>query len=166
MDNIQILQDYKNKMFTKDIMLKHNISWNKLTKFLKENNVYQKNNSLMYSDEIIEKLKLWYGVISNKDLAKSLNISEDHLVTKIKELKIPLRGSGTVNKPILNYLDYNSDEFYYYLGWMASDGNISKTYRNVSLSITDEEIVNKFHKLFPEAKIYIQPKGKNKTMYL
>lgn len=165
MKTLQILEDYKNKMFTKDIMVKYNISWEKLTKILKENNVYKKNNSLVYTDETLDFLKNNYGKMSNKDISKFLNISEDWLIVKIKQLGIKLKGSGTVYKPNLENIDINSQTFKYFLGWMAADGNISKTYRNISLSITDEEIILKFKEYFPESKLYIQPKKNQKTMY-
>lgn len=165
MKTLQILEDYKNKMFTKDIMAKHKISWEKLTKILKEHNVYKKNNSLSYSEETLSFIKENYGKLSNKEISKILNISEDWLIVKAKQLGLSLRGSGTVSKPILENMDMNTREFKYFLGWMAADGNISKTFRNVSLTIADEEIILRFKEIFPEAKIYIQPKVGQKTMY-
>lgn len=160
-----IVQDYKNKMYTKDIVKKYNISWEKLTKILKEEKVYKKNNSLLYSDEIVKSLKSNYGIIPNNVLAKQLGISEDWLISKVKTLGLELVGSGFKNKPLLNLVNRNSQPFKYFLGWLAADGNVSKDYRIVNLAITDKEIIYKFHVIFPEGNIYTTEIENQKTLY-
>lgn len=165
MNTEQLLQDYKSKMKTKDIMLKYNISWNKMTRILKQHDVYKKNNSLTYSDEIIDYIKQNYNQIANIDIARHLNISEDWLSVVAKKLNLPIKGSGWKFNSFIKNLDYNSNEFQYFLGWIASDGNISKTLYTVSLSITDNEVIEKFTKLFPTANLYMHNYNHRKTMY-
>jgi len=148
----QLIQDYINKVTTQDIMKKYNISWKKMTKILKENGVYRKHNSISYSQEIIDYIKENYGKVSNLELAKTLNISEDNLVIRIKKLGIPLRGSGSKIRPEIGKIEWNSSILYYLMGWIASDGNISKNLHVTKLALKDEIIIDKFHNFFKFSK--------------
>lgn len=162
----QLLQDYKNKVQTQDLMKKYSMSWNKLTRILKENNVYVRNNSLGYSDEILLFIKENYSIMSNKDIALKTNISEDWLRVVAKRLNLVKKGSGWKYNSEIENFNYNTNEFSYFLGWMASDGNISKNLQSVSLSLTDKDIILKFkNEMFTSANIYKEEFEKQKTLY-
>lgn len=161
----ELLEDYKNKVYTKDLQIKYNLSYTKLIKILKENKVYKKNNSLSYPDEIPEFIKNNYMTMSNKDIAKELNINEDWLRVTAKNLGLLLKGSGWKYSPEIDNIDFNAKEFSYFLGWLATDGNISKDFRNIKLAITDKEIIDRFIKYFKTGSIYLQTSKRKKTLY-
>lgn len=165
--NNKIVKDYLTKMYIKDIQKKYNISYEKLRKILEEEHVYKKFNSLTYSEEILNFIKENYLTTSNKEIAKHLNINEDYLREIALKLNLPKKGSGWKYNENLEKIDLDSNIFHYYLGWLASDGNISKDYRTVKLSITDKEIVDKFQEFFKTGSIYIENKDKPlKPLYI
>lgn len=161
----QLLEDYRNQMSNPDLQTKYDISWRKLREILVENGVFRKCNSLRTSDSKIEYIKENYFKESNLDLAKKLNLSEDWIRVLAKREGLPKKGSGWKYNPYIENLDKNSPEFYYFLGWMAADGSISKNFQQVSLKITDKEILDKFMIIFPTAKLYYNPKEVGKDMH-
>lgn len=162
----EIIKDYLSKMYIKNIQIKYNISYENVIKILKTSNVYKKAHSLSYPDYYLEYIKENYLLLSNKEIAKNLKINEDHLRTIALKLGLPKKGSGWKYNESLKNIDFNSDIFHYYLGWLASDGNISKDYRTIKLSITDKEIVDKFFNYFKTGSIYIEKKENNKLLYI
>jgi len=165
MELSQLLKDYQDKVPTMILQKKYNLSWKKLTIILKENNVYKKANSLYIKDSSLEYIKENYLIMSNKELAKNLNINEDWLRVLAKKLNLPVKGSGWKYNKTLMTLDKTTNEFNYFLGWMASDGNVSKNFQQVSLSTIDKEIVDKFKIIFPSASVYVSVKEINKDIY-
>jgi hypothetical protein len=154
-------------MYIKDIQKKYNISYERVRKILEQAEVYKKSHTLTYSEETLNYIKENYHTLSNKEISTHLNINEDHLRVVALKLNLPKKGSGWKYNENLEKIDFNSNIFNYYLGWLASDGNISKDYRTVKLSITDEEIVNNFQKYFKTGSIYTEKKGKNlKQLYI
>lgn len=165
MNLTNLLEDYYSKLSTVDLQSKYDLSWKKLTKILKENNVYLKNNSLFYSVETEKFIKDNYFIMGNKEIASKIDISEDGVRVSAKRMGLPLKGKGWKYNSSVANLDTNTNEFFYFLGWMAADGNISKNFQSIKLSITDREILERFKIIFPTAKIYHIPKEKQKDMY-
>jgi hypothetical protein len=108
-----------------------------------------------------------YGKISNKLIKESLNCSNSVIYDTLRKFKIPFRKSGSIINLGLDKIDKESEWFQYFIGWIASDGNIQykKGDYRVSLSIKDESIVDLFLGLLPGAKKYTVEKS-NGTMYI
>lgn len=166
MELSQLIKDYKNKIPTKDLQIKYNLSWKKLTDILKKENVYKKHNSLIISNIKLDYIKKNYMLFSNNQIAKHLNINENWLREIAKKLNLPVKGSGWKRNIHIENLDYSTNEFQYFLGWIAADGSISKNLHNISLSITDKEISERFLKVFPTASIYHKKYGYKKDQYI
>lgn len=162
-----IIKDYKNKMYTKDIMSKYNISWRKLTALLKKEGVYRKHNGISVSTDKENYILNNYLKFSNKEISNYLNITSESVTHIAKRLGLKNKGSGWKEHTLLCNIgpDLNSKEFNYFLGWVAADGNISKKGYAVSLSITDEIIIDNFMKIFPNACKYYEKKENQKDLY-
>ncbi len=152
----QLIIDYKNRMFVKDIQVKYSLSYSKVTKILKEAGVYKKHGSLHLKEGSSDFIKTNYYKMSNKDIAKYLNISDDTVRLTAKKLGLEKKGSGWKEHTLLKNIgaDLQSKEFRYFLGWIAADGNVNKKGYGTSLSITDEIVVDNFLSIFPHAKKY------------
>lgn len=163
----QILEDYQNKVFVKDIMLKYSLSHRKLKAFLEEKGVYQKHSALLMSKEKENFIVENYSKMSNLDIAKTLNISEDWLTQKAKKLGLMVKGSGWKyeNNNYFNTIDTNSPEFHYFLGWVCSDGNVSKNLLQTNITTKDREIVELFQSIYPFGKIYDSKTQKGEPIF-
>lgn len=160
----QLFNDYKNQVPNTVLMSKYNLSNYSLIKILKAEGIYSKCNSLKYSQEKIDYIKNNYFQMSNKEIAFNLNISEDWLSQTAIKLNL-LKGSGWKFNCDIEDLDFNSKEFYYFLGWIASDGNINKKLLNIKLGITDKDIIDNFKTIFINSSVYVQQYDYKKTMY-
>lgn len=160
----ELIFDYQNQVSNQDLMVKYNLSNYSLIKLLKKYGVYKKFNAIRVSKTIEDYIVNNYFIKSNKELSQELNICEGTLTSIAKKYNM-IKGSGWKYNPYVENLNLNSSEFYYYLGWIASDGNVSKDLLRIKLSITDEEIVNKFQELFPYLNIHKYNYNKKKPIY-
>lgn len=161
----ELVKDYLNHMSHVDIQSKYKINYRNLLKLLKEQGIFKRCLSTMYSPDKMKFIKENYLIMSNNDIAKIIGVQSDGIRLAARRLQLPKKGSGWKYNPELEKLDKTTNEFYYFLGWMASDGNVSKNLQNISLKICDEEIVNRFLLMFPTAKKYITPYSYKKTSY-
>lgn len=84
---------------------------------------------------------------SQKDLAKEFpKLSDTHIRNLLKENGIPIRTGGSYkSKVTTNYFkNLNSPETQYWLGWMASDGNVYAKTKSFSLYCNDKEVLDNF----------------------
>lgn len=151
----ELFNDYKNQVPNTVLMSKYNLSNYSLIKILKKEGIYSKCNSLKYSKEKINYIKDNYFKMSNKEIASNLNISEDWLSQTAIKLNL-FKGKGWKFNSDIDNLDLNSKEFYYFLGWIASDGNINKKLLNIKLGITDKDIIDNFKSIFTNSSVYVQ----------
>lgn len=166
MQEDQIIRDYLNRTQIQILQKKYNLSYTKLIKLLKSKNVYKKNFTLSYSEEKISFILENYMQIPNKEIANKLKINEDHLREIAKKLNLPKKGKGWHPSSNVDKIDFKSNEFYYFLGWLASDGNVSKDFRSIKLGITDKEIVEKFKTFFNVGEIYKNNYNNKKDLYI
>jgi len=162
----QLFLDYESKKSNTYLQKTYKISYKKLIKLVKEKGIYKPHNSLTYSQEILDYITTNYLIKENKEIAKELGINENWIREAAKKLNLSKKGSGWKYTPELDSINYESKEFFYFLGWMASDGNISKDFRNVKLAITDQEIVQKFQTFFQAGVIYKKNYNQKKDLFI
>lgn len=161
----ELIQEYLQKIPIYQLQKKYQVSYKKIIKILKENDVYIKYNTQSIEKEyIIQFIKDNYGKIPVQDLKSKLNISSSVLYKILKKENIPLLVSGTIIRPNIDNIDKSSKWFNYFIGWIESDGNImfKKGVYSCTLSIKDEEIIDLFQNLIPGSKKYY---FKDKNMY-
>lgn len=97
----------------------------------------------------MEEIKLMiqdYDTLSITKIAQKNNVSKDVIKRIFKENKIKIKNFTEVRafvkvNPFLNLLD---PEVQYWLGWLATDGNISRY--SIKLNLTDKSIIENFAK--------------------
>jgi intein/homing endonuclease len=151
----EICQDYVSGLSIKSIQNKYSISKHKVNKILKENNITKKlPGTIPLSENLIEKCKeLYLEGISTTKIAKLLNINDCTIARHLKKQSIILTPNENKRKYALreNLLDtIDTQEKAYFLGFMWSDGNVSKRKNNfkISLNIKDKDILYKFAEMF------------------
>ena len=84
------------------------------------------------------------------EIAKILGVS-DWLTRKIfKERSLKLQGSGAKSKSVTDdFLQKKSDKNYYFIGYLAADGYISKN-NNVSISSIDVDHLSNFGSIYEQ----------------
>lgn len=171
----ELIYDYLNKFKTiKELSSKYHIGQDKVRKILKDNNIYIRKNyetfllkkNPGFSIEEIENIivdnyvnKCW-GI---KKSGKQFNIGQREVKKILKKNKIKIRDFHTAVQLSNQIYDrtsqqYNKNKDFFkkespdmawLLGFLASDGNISKNGNRIriELSIVDREILEKIKKL-------------------
>lgn len=161
----ELIEDYQSKMPVYVLQKKYKLSYKAINKLLLSSNVYVKNNSKVKNNTELEKfITDNYGILSNKEILETKNISFCFLKKILEKNSIALRGSGSKINIQLDNLNKKSNWFSYFLGWAASDGSVQNKKGNYtfSLKVKDEEIVDMFYTLIPRSKKYYH---RDKDMY-
>ena len=93
--------------------------------------------------------------LSTKKIASNLGYSYEYVLVIFKRLGGKLEGSGGKNRIVNSNPFSNSSESQYWLGFLAADGNISKTKHSIYLGLKDIDMVILFRDFVEKSlKVY------------
>lgn len=124
----QIIYLYKNNIHIKDLMKKYNAGFRYIKKILLKNNVEIRSKGkprILSAEQKNKVLEMYFQNLSIKKIAEQNNLNQDdvlYLLSKQK-LKVKYFKNNFLNENAFTNLN---DEAEYWLGMIATDGNIRK----------------------------------------
>lgn len=97
---------------------------------------------------------------SSLELAAGIGVKHNTVKTYCSKLGIRFKGSGSSVQKYVKVNPFGLDRTsWYWLGWVASDGNISSSNNMISITSKDIDLLNRIKELDNEIRIYVKPNG-------
>ena len=110
----------------------------------------RKKNKI-WSTEEEDYLKNNFGILKDEELSKTLKKTIGAIRAKARRIN--------KMRPLKSY-NIGSIDFYYFLGWVFSDGYINENRIEIKLNIKDQMVLEYFKNLFMLKKLYFDSKNK------
>lgn len=115
-----------------------------------------------FTEQEIDKIIKLYETMSLNQISKHYGLSKDVFKRIFRDNNIPIKSFTEVRSLVKNnpFKNLNDPEVQYWLGWLATDGNISRY--SIKLALTDLSVIEQFAKFCGLTHINTyQPKSAN-----
>lgn len=139
----------------------------KTTEFLKRHTFVHKRRKIS-KEQVIDIVKEYESGLSTLILGKKYNVSNSIIIKYLKRAGCEIKGRGgeDYRKHIINksfFKEGFDEKMLWVLGWIYSDGNVSKDFSNFSITChtKDSEVFKKIEKHLNAKDILSWPKNQN-----